>query len=85
MVFMRVSWWRTGVRGMDLAGRDGLAVRYVRVRLAGLAGSGHAPGRLAEQPFTLPDELAAVLADEGSSAIRAVPPVLRSPDATDDG
>ena len=73
MVFMRVSWRQTGVRGMDLAGRDGLAMRYVRVRLAGLAGSRHAPGRLAGQAFTLPDELAAVRADEDSSAIRAVP------------
>ncbi len=69
-----------------LAERTGLVQRYVEEWLAVQAGLGYAEYDPDKQTFTLPDEHAAVLADEDSPTFLAgVFPVLRSLYATEDG
>jgi hypothetical protein len=70
----------------ELAERTGLVERYIQEWLAVQAGLGYVEYDPAGQSFTLPDEHAAVLADENSPAFLAgVFPVLRSLYATEDG
>jgi 2-polyprenyl-3-methyl-5-hydroxy-6-metoxy-1,4-benzoquinol methylase len=70
----------------ELAQRTGLVERYIDEWLAVQAGLGYVEYDQAARTFTLPDEHAAVLADEDSPAFLAgVFPVLRSLYATEDG
>jgi 2-polyprenyl-3-methyl-5-hydroxy-6-metoxy-1,4-benzoquinol methylase len=69
-----------------LADRTGLVERYIEEWLAVQAGLGYVEYDAAAHTFTLPDEHAAVLADENSPAFLAgVFPVFRSLYATEDG
>ena len=69
-----------------LAERTGLVERYLEEWLAVQAGLGYVEYDPDTRTFTLPDEHAAVLADEDSPAFLAgVFPVLRSLYATEDG
>ena len=69
----------------ELAQRTGLVERYMEEWLAVQAGLGYVEYDQAAQTFTLPDEHAAVLADENSPTFLAgVFPVLRSLYATED-
>ncbi len=69
-----------------LAQRTGLVERYIEEWLAVQAFLGYVEYDPAAQTFTLPDEHAAVLADENSPTFLAgVFPVLRSLYATEDG
>jgi SAM-dependent methyltransferase len=70
----------------SLAERTGLVERYLEEWLAVQAGLGYVDYDPATQTFTLPDEHAAVLADENSPTFLAgVFPVLRSIYASEDG
>ena len=70
----------------ELADKTGLVERYIDEWLAAQAGLGYVTYDPAARTFTLPDEHAAVMADENSPAFLAgVFPVLRSLYATEDG
>jgi 2-polyprenyl-3-methyl-5-hydroxy-6-metoxy-1,4-benzoquinol methylase len=74
------------ITAAELAEKTGLVERYIDEWLGVQAGLGYVTYDPAARTFTLPDEHAAVMADENSPAFLAgVFPVLRSLYATEDG